>query len=71
LTPKLFYYISLNWSQTIEMIIKQFGADRENSTPLKKTQKRELNLNQGLIHLKIDEKTKISLKAQELTEEIY
>ncbi len=53
------------------MIIKQFGADRENSTPLKKTQKRELNLNQGLIHLKIDEKTKISLKAQELTEEIY
>ena len=45
------------------MIIKQFEADRENSNSLKKTQKRELDLNQGLIHLKIDEKTKISLKA--------
>lgn len=53
------------------MIVNQFEADRDNSNPLKKTQQKQQNLNQDLSRLKIDEKTKISLNAQESIEEIY
>ena len=53
LSPKLFYYISINWNKIMEMVMNQFKIDQDQNKNQKISLKRETNLNKDLNRLQI------------------